>query len=161
MYLKGALRQNSWRQRKNSRRRSRPIDDPSSFTGKCVNMFGRVEVARVVRVIHLPTQRLVWVSCNPLLQADARRCNKIGTYGCIKHYRMTRYPAYHGNQDTETWLRAHERGTYRADVGSINEGLIGQQHHHGLRVAIQCLQADLQRSGCVFFGRWIDDPSCH
>ncbi len=54
---------------------------------------------------------------------------------------------------------SHECDTDRADVGSIDQWLIGQEYHNGLGIAIQCPQADLQRSSWVVSGRWIDHLS--
>ncbi len=50
-----------------------PLDDPASFPSKSVNLFGRIEVARVAGVVHLPSEGFIRVSSNPLPQAGTGR----------------------------------------------------------------------------------------
>ncbi|MCY1515266.1 hypothetical protein D9M68_498460 [compost metagenome] len=69
---------------------------------------------------------------------------------------MAGHPVHHGHQHLAAGRAALERAEHGTDVGGADQGLIGQQHHHGLHVVVERAQSLVQRRGRVVLGRGVD-----
>jgi hypothetical protein len=86
------------------------------------------------------SSRAWWCQADQPASANPKQITagqQVGTYGGIEHHRVARHAVDHGQEHLSARRSALEGVKHRADVGGVDQRLVGQQHHHGMHVAVQ------------------------